>query len=212
MLKTLFSFSGRISRMEFAGWSAIEACLSALLLVAVDTLSNDQLVALKQHGGFETDDLPRIAAVLMMGAAVVVLPASALMIKRLRDIGLPPWPCLFVISLVDTSIALVVPHTPDGYLDGPFAGFALNGIITVLLALMPSQRGGLGDERSAPSDDWVQRAAAAEAKFIEERARHQGLVERLQAEDAMRRDRRVAQRAFAVSSTPAFGRRRGDQR
>jgi uncharacterized membrane protein YhaH (DUF805 family) len=167
MFAALFSFSGRIGRADFILWSAFQAILSASLIAGIQRFSADALTQIQGSDSIGAP-IPDMSSALTQGLALVVLPSSALTIKRLRDLGLPAWPCFIVISIVDTLITSFVPAT-TGFAHGPFAGLAFSLAVAVLLALVP----GHGSRTDADTDgaevDWVARAAAAEAKLLEDR-------------------------------------------
>jgi uncharacterized membrane protein YhaH (DUF805 family) len=206
MLEALFSFSGRLGRADFIRWSAFQAILSALMLAGIHGFSTETIADL-QSGSSIGAVAPNIGMALVLGIALVIFPSSALIIKRLRDVGLPPWPCFLVISFVDALIAGVVPHS-DRFAEGPFAGLAFSMVVTVLLALVPG-RGSAGDNEGSPAD-WVERAAAAEARLIEDRRRPKmsgGRSELLDQAQALENIRR--RNAPAETAEPqGFGRRR----
>jgi uncharacterized membrane protein YhaH (DUF805 family) len=208
MLEALFSFSGRIDRSDFIRWSAFQAGLSALMLAGIEGFSVETLSALKA-GSTMKAQMPNISIMLVLGVALVIFPSSALLIKRLRDVGVPAWPCFTVIALIDALMSGVVPHT-TGFAEGPFAGLSFSIAVTVLLAFVPGRSGTVAEEAAA---DWVERAAIAERRLLEDRRKQttpsseEARLAQLQSLEALR------QTALAGGSAPQqkFGRRSTDR-
>jgi len=175
MLQALFSFSGRIDRSQFIRWSAFQAVLSFLMLAGIQGFSVETMASL-HAGGSLGGQVPNIVVMLAFGILLVAFPSAALVVKRLRDVGLPAWPCFIIVALIDALLIDVVPHTA-GYAEGPFAVLAFTMAVTVLLSLAPSETHGLAEAIDATPADWVTRATDAEVKLADEYRRQSIVVD-----------------------------------
>jgi len=159
MLAKLFSFKGRLSRLEFLGWSfaAIVAIwLTATFLVAA------ALFDFKNSGGLGT-----IAIVLLIGLAVCVAliwSGLALAVKRIRDIGYSPVLVIGALILYDIVDVLVLRYFIPVRAFSPFQQYTIVGGVVHLvyfaaLLVLPSEA---ADDAPEPSSsDPPSRAVAA---------------------------------------------------
>jgi uncharacterized membrane protein YhaH (DUF805 family) len=158
MLAKLFSFKGRLARLEFLGWSfaaIIAIWLTTTFLVAT------AIIQFKAAGG----GLGTIAIVLLIGLAMCVAliwSGLALAVKRIRDIGYSPLLVIGALFLYNIVDALVLTYLIPMRAFWPFEQYTIiGGLVNLVygaaLLLLPSEGADVTPESSS---DAPPRAAA----------------------------------------------------
>lgn len=151
--RTYFHYAGCMGRrkflaanLAFAGLAMIAALISTMTLVAIARESG----LAPGHALF--DGL--VAAGAVSGAALVVWAASALVVKRCRDAGVPAWAmlsALFLTPAIDSVLLAPLAHARLSWpLDGmtPLGGAVVASAYLLLLCL-PSRKGPRAHPESA---------------------------------------------------------------
>ena len=212
MLRDLYSFRGRMGRGAFALWSLVVLCVTIIGLCGLMLLGFNLILALANGAKAESQWPPIVAGAVGL-VVLSLLPGLALTVKRLRDIGLPPFLCLLVFALFQSFeqpfLAGLMPSTVN---DPPPVGLMVDMMFFVLLVLMPGRgaaSAATASDESEGSPDWVARAAEIERKMVAERQREAlHLARAAMIERPISVTRHVRPHHPMDSSQPAFGRRR----
>jgi len=161
MLAKLFSFKGRLARLEFLGWSF--AAIVAIWLTATFLVAT-AIVDFKNSGGLGT-----IAIVFLIGLAMCVAliwSGLALAVKRIRDIGYSPLLVIGALILYDIVDMAVLTYFIPMRAFWPFQQYTIIGgtvhlVYFAALLLLPSEGADVTAEPS--SSDPPSRAVAAPA-------------------------------------------------
>ncbi len=159
MLAKLFSFRGRLSRLEFLGWSV--AAIIAIWLTTTFLVAT-AIIEFKGSGG----GLGTVAIVLLIGLAMCVAliwSGLALSAKRIRDIGYSPLLVLGALFAYDIVDALVLTYFIPVRAFRPFEQYTIvGGVVNLVyfaaLLLLPSE--GANTPLEPASSDVSSRAAA----------------------------------------------------
>jgi uncharacterized membrane protein YhaH (DUF805 family) len=116
MLDKLFSFRGRLARLEFLGWSLAAGVIFVVLVVALVGVVTGEMLSARSNPGFGV-------VVVAIGIGIFYFWCGfALQAKRIRDIGLSPLMVIVGLFLFDFFDALVLsrifhfklwPHSPN---------------------------------------------------------------------------------------------------
>ncbi len=205
MLGQLFSFSGRIGRRSFILWAMAGVAVSAGILVLLAFAGID-IITPALNGSSPAQTWQSLLTIAPLLADGVFLPGLAVIVKRLRDIGLSPWLWVVAFSLLQAVSAVYVSGFVATISDQPPPiGLIFDAIGFLVLAGMPGARSpergdNAGDDEDAQVD-WVQRAAEAERRLVAERrqpARGPDLAASAKSGPS----------TPAASAVPVFGRRR----
>jgi uncharacterized membrane protein YhaH (DUF805 family) len=161
MLAKLFSFKGRLTRLEFLGWSV--AAIVAIWLTTTFLVAT-AIIQFKAAGG----GLGTILIVLLTGLAMCVAliwSGLALAVKRIRDTGYSPLLVIGALILYDIVDVLVLTYFIPMRAFRPFDQYTIVGGIVHLvyfaaLVLLPSE-GADAPEPSSSDPPSRSRAAAA---------------------------------------------------
>jgi uncharacterized membrane protein YhaH (DUF805 family) len=140
MLAKLFSFRGRMKRLEFLGWSVLA---TVLLVLALATLLIGGVFSVRgAHLGVEAVIIVvAVWAVLIVGCTWISLALSA---KRIRDIGGNPTiviTAVFAITLIDALVLTRFTKLPLFWLghQHTMVGLVINMAYGAALLLWPSE-------------------------------------------------------------------------
>jgi uncharacterized membrane protein YhaH (DUF805 family)/TPR repeat protein len=141
MIDALFRFHGRLGRLAFLGWNLVAMAVVTGIVVAFVAIGAG-FAALGVGSGGAASRLG-LVTVLAAGSAAVWM-TLALVSKRLRDIGLVPWPLLIAAALLLAVDALGLTRLTDLRFFAPFAGHTpLGGLLatgaTIFLACWPGR-------------------------------------------------------------------------
>ena len=204
MLHTLFSFSGRATRLQYFLGSL--ALIVFMIFVGV-ALFTTMISGARGHSGALSQSPQTVVAKLIVCVVFILLllwPSIALTIKRWRDIGFPAWWCFIGTAIVGLLIEFFerdAAHTHIGHI--------YNFMLFLALVALPSDLVGPGKDESGPSNDgWVKRSLATEAALISGQRRDQytGNAGTSQAQPSASAGPR--RREVASAGPVVFGRRR----
>lgn len=144
MFVSLFSTRGQFNRSVFVRAAVVVVGLCLLLLVGIAQGGVSMLAAKLGQPVAPTNPIADVILQVLALTIVVFLPAPVIL-KRLRDIGLPPMLTFSTIALAESVVSGMMPHTA-GSINGPFAALAVLTAILALLSLAP------GNEAAAAVD------------------------------------------------------------
>jgi uncharacterized membrane protein YhaH (DUF805 family) len=132
MLANLFSFHGRMARLEFLGWSI--ASLATVFVTTAILVFGGILGAKGLHAG----KAQAMVLVFILSAVMFVMAmwsSLAICAKRIRDMGLSPLVVLGVLIVFDIVDALVLTRYTSARFFWPFAQYTMVGGIVNVAAL-----------------------------------------------------------------------------
>jgi uncharacterized membrane protein YhaH (DUF805 family) len=124
MLANLFSFHGRMARLEFLGWTIASL---AIVFVTTAILVFGGIVGAK---GLHAGKGQATAIVLILSAVVFVIAmwsSLAISAKRVRDLGLSPLVVIGVLIVFDIVDALVLTRYTSARFFWPLAQYTMVG-------------------------------------------------------------------------------------
>ncbi len=166
MFEVLFTFSGRLNRGQFALWATLQCGVVVLFVYGVQFYSVD-ITRMLRIGNSLASQLPSIAIIALLGLGLVLLPISALLVKRLRDVGLPAWPSFLGLTVIVALLAVPILYLAN-VTAGLYGCLAFTAVIVVLLAFIPSSADG-SDDNASENVDPVERFLLAQAEMARER-------------------------------------------
>lgn len=135
MFEYLFAAPGKVDRHAFLRAATVTAAVCLLLLFVISEGGIATIAAKLGRPVAPASPAADIFVQILALAIVIFLPAPILL-RRLRDIGLPPLLTFFTIGLVQGVISGMTPH-PAGGINGPFAALVVLTVILLALAIAP---------------------------------------------------------------------------
>lgn len=154
MLSAMFSFHGRIGRMQyFLRCMALGAAIGVVVVIGcVSLIGGGGLEALRSGQAPAAGSLVLIALLALIALPAALWSSFSLQARRFRDIGWNPVvviPAWIVVDLIDIIVAKAMPALAVG---GEHQGTPIGGLVGLVLggALLFWPGAGGGDETYAP--------------------------------------------------------------